>query len=171
MEGVEYETEKRGDYDVVTKVTYPLEGLHHTYYTNTTIYVPAMSNLNGEIAGIWFENGKFSVATDLVMYWDTLSKQSGGIEEENRSMEITANVQEEISRPSYGVTVPASTSMGTLSSDKDNIMPYDISVSSEEKSGVITVEAPEGGTLYSDKNELPFANTSEPRSLMGKPER
>lgn len=157
-DGMEYETEKRGDYEVVTKVTYPLSGLNHTYYTNTTIYVPAMSNLDGQIAGIWFENGKFSVATDLVMYWETLKKQSE-TQEDNRSMEITASVQEEVSGPSFGVTIPASVSMGTLSSDADNIMPYDIYISSEEKSGEITVEAPEKGKLYSNENELPFTNT------------
>lgn len=80
-------------------------------------------------------------------------------QEDNRSMEITASVQEEVSGPSFGVTIPASVSMGTLSSDADNIMPYDIYISSEEKSGEITVEAPEKGKLYSNENELPFTNT------------
>ena len=76
MDGVVYNTAQAGDYTVVTGVTYPLSGLSQYYYTNTSLYVPAMSNLNGEINGIYFENGRFSVDTIATVYWDTLTKQN-----------------------------------------------------------------------------------------------
>ena len=33
-----------------------------------------MSNLNGEMSGITFENGKFNIDSTLTLYWDTLNK-------------------------------------------------------------------------------------------------
>ena len=60
MEGVTYSTEEAGEYQVVTDVSVPLTGdISRYYYNNVYIYVPAMSNLNGEISGIYFENGRF----------------------------------------------------------------------------------------------------------------
>lgn len=38
--------------------------------------VPAMSNLNGEISGLYFENGRFHVDMVITMYWDTLKKMT-----------------------------------------------------------------------------------------------
>ena len=153
MDGVVYNTAQAGDYTVVTGVTYPLSGLSQYYYTNTSLYVPAMSNLNGEINGIYFENGRFSVDTIATVYWDTLTKQG------NDSMEITANVAENISSPSYGVSVPSSLAMGGLSTQQDNIKPYEIKISAEGKDGLVTVTAPDQGNLKNDgEKTLRFYN-------------
>lgn len=76
MEGVTYDTETKGNYEVVTDVSFPLQGLSTYYYTNTYLYVPAMSNLNGEISGIMFDQGKFNIKTIVTMYWDTLALKS-----------------------------------------------------------------------------------------------
>lgn len=157
MEGVTYETEDRGDYTVVTDVTFPLTGLSQYYYNNTCIYVPAMSGLNGEINGIYFENGKFNVKTIVTIYWDTLTEQ-GASEEGQQFMEVTAHVADQISEPSGMIQIPSSLSMGKLATDVDNIQPYEIHVSADDPENKVTVSAQAGGVLYSGKDELPFAN-------------
>lgn len=157
MEGVTYQTEERGDYTVVTDVTFPLTGLDRYYYNNTRIYVPAMSNLNGEINGIHFENGQFSVKTIVTVYWDTLAEHGAG-EEGRQSMEITAHIAEQMSEPSGMVQIPSSISMGKLKTEGDNVQPYEICISADDQNQRITVRAPEGGQLYSGREELPFAN-------------
>lgn len=68
MEGASYSTQQSGDYTVVTDVSFPLSGMSSVYYNNVSIFVPAMSNLNGLINGIEFENGKFSVKAIVTMY-------------------------------------------------------------------------------------------------------
>lgn len=158
MEGVTYETEERNGYTVVTDVTFPLSGLSQYYYNNTYIYVPAMSNLNGEISGILFENGRFNVKTIVTMYWDTLKRQDDAAADSEESMEITADVEEETSSPSCIVSVPSSISMGKLSESGDNIQEYEIRVSAENRDGTVTVSAPDTGVLYSGSNELAFTN-------------
>lgn len=64
------------DGNVVTNVIMPLSGneAKQTYKTNVRLYVPSMSNLNGEMSGITFENGKFNIDSTLTLYWDTLNK-------------------------------------------------------------------------------------------------
>ena len=162
MAGVAYNTEQRGDYQVVTDVSFPLTGaLSQYYYNNTYIYVPAMSNLNGEISGIYFENGRFSVKTIVTMYWDTLTARAQTPETPDatqESMDVTASVAQETSAPSYQVTVPSSLDMGALSRTEDNVQEYDITVSSQDKVGTVTVTAPEGGLLYADSHSLAFSN-------------
>lgn len=158
MEGVTYETEERNGYTVVTDVTFPLSGLSQYYYNNTYIYVPAMSNLNGEISGILFENGRFNVKTIVTMYWDTLKRQDDAAADSEESMEITADVEEEMSSPSCIVSVPSSISMGKLSESGDNIQEYEIRVSAGNRDGTVTVSAPDTGVLYSGSNELAFTN-------------
>lgn len=158
MEGVTYETEERNGYTVVTDVTFPLSGLSQYYYNNTYIYVPAMSNLNGEISGILFENGRFNVKTIVTMYWDTLKRQDDAAADSEESMEITADVEEETSSPSCIVSVPSSISMGKLSESGDNIQEYEIRVSAGNRDGTVTVSAPDTGVLYSGSNELAFTN-------------
>lgn len=158
MEGVTYETEERNGYTVVTDVTFPLSGLSQYYYNNTYIYVPAMSNLNGEISGILFENGRFNVKTIVTMYWDTLKRQDDAAADSEESMEITADVEEEMSSPSCIVSVPSSISMGKLSESGDNIQEYEIRVSDGNRDGTVTVSAPDTGVLYSGSNELAFTN-------------
>lgn len=157
MEGVTCAKEQRGDYTVVTDVTFPLTGLSRYYYNNTRIYVPAMSNLNGEISGIYFENGQFSVKTIVTMYWNTLTKH--GAEEAGRqSMKVTASIAGQASEPSGMIRIPSSLSLGKLETAADNVQPYEIRVSSGDQDGTVTVSAPAGGTLYSGKNELAFSN-------------
>ncbi len=162
MDGVDYSTEERNGYTVVTDVSFPLTGMSQYYYNNTYIYVPAMSSLNGDINGILFENGRFSVKTIVTMYWDTLKKQETGTDgnesAEEKDMEISADIEEETSSPSCIVSVPSSLSMGKLTSVSDNIQEYEIRVSSENRNGTVTVSAPEGGLLYNGDNELVFAN-------------
>lgn len=158
MEGVTYETEERNGYTVVTDVTFPLSGLSQYYYNNTYIYVPAMSNLNGEISGILFENGRFNVKTIVTMYWDTLKRQDDAAADSEESMEITADVEKEMSSPSCIVSVPSSISMGKLSESGDNIQEYEIRVSAGNRDGTVTVSAPDTGVLYSGSNELAFTN-------------
>lgn len=75
-----------------------------------------------------------------------------------QSMEITADVEEVISKPSYTVTVPASTALGKLSADEDNTMNYEVTVSASDLDGELKVEAPENGELKSGDNTLSFTN-------------
>ena len=166
-EGVTYATETRGDYTVVTDVSFPLAGLSQYYYNNTRIYVPpAMSNLNGEIKGIYFENGQFNIKTIVTMYWDTLKKRDVA-ESGQQSMNITANVANEISRPCGTVRIPSVLSMGELKSTEDNVQPYEVQVSTTSSKSRITVSAPEGGMLYSEKDELPFSNDFGVQTVQG----
>lgn len=172
MEGATYNTEQRGGYQVVTDVSFPLTGaLSQYYYNNTCIYVPAMSNLNGEINGILFENGKFSVKTIVTMYWDTLTAREQTPETPDttqESMDVTASVAQETSAPSYQVTVPSSLDMGALSRTEDNVQEYDITVSSQDKEGTVTVTAPEGGLLYAGSHSLAFSNDFGAQSFQAK---
>ena len=66
-----------------------------------------MSGLNGEISGIHFENGQFSVKTIVTVYWDTLTEHSAG-EGGEQSMDISANVPDQISGPCGTVEIPSS---------------------------------------------------------------
>lgn len=79
--------------------------------------------------------------------------------ENSKSMEISAEVEEQISEPSYTVTVPSSLTMGTLSTEKDNTQAYEVLVQAADLNGTLTVTAPESGNLNSDKNALAFANS------------
>ncbi len=78
---------------------------------------------------------------------------------EEKSMDITADVEEVISEPSYTVTVPAGTALGTLSTDKDTSVKYGVKVEASDLNGTLTVEAPAAGKLTSGANELAFANS------------
>lgn len=60
---------------VVNHLTFPLlGGLNKVYNTNCYLYVPAMNNLNGDLSGIHFENGKFNADVFAKIYWDTMQK-------------------------------------------------------------------------------------------------
>ena len=154
MDGVEYSTDKAGDHTVVTDVSYPLQGLYSTYYTNTKIFVPAMSNVDGNVSGIEFDHGKFDVKTFVTVYWDTLSTGTT----EKKTTEITATVKEEAVSPDYVVVIPDKIEMGNLNADKDSVMDYEVRVDSKDKKGNIIVESDEKGNLYSGNNTLPFTN-------------
>lgn len=79
--------------------------------------------------------------------------------ENEKSMEITAEVAQPVSEPSYTVTVPASAALGTLSADEDTSVKYDVTVKASDLNGTLSVTAPETGKLTSDGNELTFTNS------------
>ncbi len=65
------------DTQVVSQATFPLTGDYAAYYyTNFTIYVPAMSSLTGELEGLYFENGYFDAVSIAKIYWDSLTEVS-----------------------------------------------------------------------------------------------
>jgi uncharacterized protein with FMN-binding domain len=70
--GFSTETATVDEFTVCTQVSFPLTELSAVYRTNTYLYVPAMQNLNGEIQGILFDNGKFNVDSFVEIHWDTL---------------------------------------------------------------------------------------------------
>ena len=72
----DYEDEffKKGT-KVVTHVKFPLTGgMNKIYNTNAYLYVPAMKRLNGELSGVYFENGHFNVDIFTKIYWDDMKK-------------------------------------------------------------------------------------------------
>ena len=81
---------------------------------------------------------------------------------------MTASVAQETSAPSYQVTVPSSLDMGALSRTEDNVQEYDITVSSQDKEGTVTVTAPEGGLLYAGSHSLAFSNDFGAQSFQAK---
>lgn len=157
MDGVSAKKEGKGEYSVVTDVTVPLCDTSGTYYANSTIYVPAMSNLNGTIAGVFFENGKFRVDNIITVYWNTL-KNTQTEADSTKNMEVTATVEEVLDEPNYSVVIPSAVSMGNISRREDNVQAYEITVNTADKSGTITVSAPEGGELLNGKKALKFTN-------------
>lgn len=65
------------DTQIVSKLSLPLTGkISEEYATNTKLYVPAMNSLNGEVGGVTFENGMFSVDSFIKIYWDDIEKYS-----------------------------------------------------------------------------------------------
>ena len=80
-DGVTYSNERMtaptiGENDVVTDITVPLDGVRQTYINNVYLYVEAMKNLNGEVSGVYFDNGKFNINSTITLYWDTLTNLS-----------------------------------------------------------------------------------------------
>lgn len=78
---------------------------------------------------------------------------------DTQDMQITADVEETVSAPSYTVTVPSSVSMGTLSADQNNAMVYAVDVKAESLNGTVSVTAPGTGSLANGNNTLAFANS------------
>ena len=144
MEGATVKKEAAKEYTIATDVAFPLCDQSGTYYVNSKIYVPAMSNLNGQISGVMFENGTFNVDNTVTVYWDTL-KNGDGVSTKN--MEISATVNQTVDTPVYSVIIPAAVSMGSVSRAKDNTMPYELKVRSSEKNIAVTVSAPGEGQL------------------------
>lgn len=68
--------EQNGNDVVVSEVAIPLTGDKpmQKYKTNVRLYVPSMKNLNGDVSGVKFENGKFNVDSTITLYWDTLQQ-------------------------------------------------------------------------------------------------
>lgn len=80
-------------------------------------------------------------------------------EMESRDMEITAEVEEAVSAPSYTVTVPETLEMGALSTEQDNVFEYTVNVAASDLNGILAVAAPENGQLLSGNNTLAFTNS------------
>lgn len=97
----------------------------------------------------------FVQVTDLQAVGDTETPGDA----DTQDMQITADVKETVSAPSYTVTVPSSVSMGTLSADQDNSMGYAVDVEAADLNGTLSVTAPETGSLTSGENTLAFANS------------
>lgn len=97
----------------------------------------------------------FIQVTDLQSVGGTPQEPSA----DTKDMQITANVEESASAPSYTVTVPSSVELGTLSTEKDNAMVYAVDVKASDLNGTVSVTAPESGSLTSDGNTLAFANS------------
>ncbi len=78
---------------------------------------------------------------------------------DTEDMQITADVQEVVSEPTYMVTVPDKVELGTLSTEEDNSSPYTVDVAASNLNGTLSVSAPETGNLTSGDNTLAFANS------------
>lgn len=78
---------------------------------------------------------------------------------DTQDMQITADIEEQISLPSYDVTVPSSVAMGTLSADQNNVMEYKVDVEATGLNGTVSVTAPATGSLANGDNTLAFANS------------
>lgn len=82
--------------------------------------------------------------------------------EETQDMEITANVEEVVSAPTYTVTVPASVAMGTLSAEEgaNNALDYTVDVAASNlNGGTLSITAPGTGNLENGDNTLAFSNS------------
>lgn len=79
--------------------------------------------------------------------------------EDTQDMQISAEVDEVVSTPSYTVTVPSSVEMGTLSTETDNSLSYTVDVEASNLNGTLSISAPETGNLTSGDNTLAFANS------------
>ena len=96
------------------------------------------------------------------------SNSSEDTKTETQDMQVTANVAEEISAPSYNVTVPASVTLGTLKTDADNELGYKVNVkASDLNGGTLTVKAPETGSLTSGEATLAFTNSFAEQTVTG----
>lgn len=59
----------------------------------------------------------------------------------------------------YEVTIPSTVTMGTLSAERDNVLPYTVNVSAENMgNGYVTISAPASGTLTNNGHTLEFTN-------------
>ena len=81
--------------------------------------------------------------------------------EETQDMEISADVEEVVSTPSYTVRVPSAVSMGTLSAEEgaDNAESYNVDVTAPNlNGGTLSITAPGEGELKNGNNSLAFSN-------------
>ena len=78
---------------------------------------------------------------------------------DTKDMQITADVQEVVSEPTYMVTVPDKVELGTLSTKEDRSLSYTVGVVASNLNGTLSVSAPETGNLTSGDNTLAFANS------------
>lgn len=166
------ETEYKADSDITTKpekefdTTAALFGVNEgdvlpTQVITVTLPRDVMDDL---------EAGTISVSADVNVVMNSNQKffiQVTGLEsagggqtpdEDTQDMQITADVKEAVSAPSYTVTVPSSVELGTLSAENNNAMVYAVNVEAADLNGTLSVTAPGGGSLTSGGNTLAFAN-------------
>ena len=93
------------------------------------------------------------------------SQEPGGDTQNQQNMQITADVKETVAEPEYTVTVPESASMGTLSTEKDNVTVYSVEVDAANLNGELTISAPAAGSLTNGDNTLAFANSFGSQSV------
>ncbi len=95
----------------------------------------------------------------VVKVTDLQANTSEDPKTDSQDMQVTAEIEEKISAPSYNVTVPANVALGTLKADADNKMEYTVDVTASDlNGGTLTVKAPETGSLTSGANTLAFTN-------------
>lgn len=165
------ETQYEGVSDIETKAVKTFDTAGALFGINAGDELPTQSvtvELPREAADS-FESGiKTDAYVNVVMNTDVefvvkvtdLTAVNNGAESDadTKSMEITANVEEVVSEPSYTVTVPESVAFGKLSADKFNSVNYQVSVKAADLNGTLKVEAPENGELTSGSNALAFTN-------------
>lgn len=79
-------------------------------------------------------------------------------ETSTKGMNITAEIA--APAPSYTVTIPESVSMGSLSTEKDNVFGYKVDVDAKNLgNGSVEVSAPSEGILNNGDHQLAFANS------------
>lgn len=102
----------------------------------------------------------FIQVTDIQAAGETTEPEEPEVPaEDTQDMQISAEVKEAVSAPSYTATVPSSVTFeDSLSADEDNTIGYNVTVKAENLNGTLTVTAPEGGTLTSEGNTLAFTN-------------
>lgn len=124
-----------------------------------TVSLPrsAVDSFESGIATNAFVNVVMNTTVDFVVKITNLTAAAPKADEQ--SMEITANVEEVVSVPTYTVTVPASVALGTLGTEEDTVMNYNVSVKAADLNGTLTVAAPTDGVLSSEENTLAFANS------------
>ena len=79
--------------------------------------------------------------------------------EDTKDMQISAEVEEAVSAPSYTVDVPSTVGMGTLSTETDNELQYTVGVTASNLDGTLSVSAPGNGNLTNGDNTLAFTNS------------
>lgn len=168
VDGTEYEAES----DITTKpekvfdTTSSLFGITEgeSYPTQVlTVDLPrdAVDDLEaGTVSASAYVNSVMNSTQNFFIQVTDLQLVGGGeTDADTQDMQITADVEEQISSPSYNVTVPSSVNIGTLSSEKDNAMSYAVDVKAESLDGTLSVTAPEAGSLTNGDNTLAFANS------------
>jgi hypothetical protein len=93
-------------------------------------------------------------------------KEEVTIETKRQEMKITATIEQEISKPTYTITVPESVELGTLDVSKSNEMEYSIEILEVEDA--ITVSVEENGTLSCNNQTLAFRNVFTTQEVSGK---
>ena len=169
VDGTEYEAES----DITTKpekvfdTTSSLFGITEgeSYPTQVlTVDLPrdAVDDLEaGTVSASAYVNSVMNSTQNFFIQVTDLQSVGGGedTDADTQDMQISADVEETVSAPSYTVTVPSAVSLGTLSAEKNNAMVYAVDVKAESLDGTLSVTAPEAGSLTNGDNTLAFANS------------